>query len=54
MASPSKLSLKMSSRDNPKPQVFETFDPTEDYESFQQYLLLTFLFGIENTYKTKQ
>ena len=40
MASPSKLNLKTSLCDNPKPHVFETFDPTEDYESFRRHIIL--------------
>ena len=40
MASPSKLSLKTSLCNNPKPHVFETFDPAEDYESFRRHIIL--------------
>ena len=40
MTSPSKSGLKMSSCHIPKPHVFETFDPAEDYESFQRHIIL--------------
>ena len=40
MASPSKSGLKTSLCDNPKPHIFETFGPAEDYESFRRYIIL--------------
>ena len=40
MASPSKSGLKTSLCNNPKPHVFKTFDPAEDYESFQRHIIL--------------
>ena len=40
MASPFKLGLETSLCDNPKPHVFETFDPAEDYESFRRHIIL--------------
>jgi hypothetical protein len=40
MASPSKSGLKTSLCDNPKPHVFETFDPAEHYESFRRHIIL--------------
>ena len=43
MASPSKSGLKMSLCDNPKPHVFETFDPAEDYESFRRHIILPYI-----------
>ena len=30
----------MSFCDIPKPHIFETFDPAEDYESFQRHIIL--------------
>jgi hypothetical protein len=40
MASPSKSSLKTLLCNDPKPHVFETFDPAVDYESFQRDIIL--------------
>jgi len=40
MASSSKSSIKKELCDNPRPHVFETFDPTEDYESFRRHIIL--------------
>ena len=36
----SKSGLKMSSCHIPKPHIFETFDPAEDYESFRRHIIL--------------
>ena len=43
MASPSKSVLKTSLCDNPKPHIFETFDPAEDYESFRRHIILPYI-----------
>ena len=40
MTSPSKLGLKTLFHDIPKPHIFETFDPAEDYEYFQRHIIL--------------
>ena len=40
MGSPSKSGLKTSLCNNPKPHIFETFDPAEDYKSFQRHIIL--------------
>ena len=40
MASSSKLSIKKVLCDNPAPHIFKTFDPDEDYKSFQRHILL--------------
>ena len=40
MASPSKSGLRTSLCDIPKPHVFETFDPAEDYKSFRRHIIL--------------
>jgi hypothetical protein len=40
MASSSKSSIKKELYDKPVPHVFETFDPTEDYESFRRHIIL--------------
>ena len=45
MASPSKLSIKTLLFDKPAPHVFETFDPDEDYESFQRHIILPIIYG---------
>jgi hypothetical protein len=48
MASPSKLGLKMSLCDNPKPDIFETFDPAKDYESFRRHIILPYIHDSHN------
>ena len=40
MASSSKLSTKEVLCDNLAPHIFKTFDPSEDYESFQRHIIL--------------
>ena len=43
MASPSKSVLKTLLCDNPKPHIFETFGPAEDYEYFQRHIILPYI-----------
>ena len=47
MASP-KSGLKTLLCDNPKPHVFETFGPAEDYESFQRHIILPYIHDSHN------
>ena len=48
MASPPKLSIKKALHNTPEPHVFETFDPEEDYKSFQRHIILPIIHSLHD------